>query len=382
MFPYIFIILVLFIGAFVEITIANKRNIKILFIIESLLITLFVGLRFHTGADWSAYEYAFYNMPSLGNYPHWEYGYYILNLICYKLLGNYYVFQFLASCFVVYSASRFFWKHSEYPLSCLLLFFLTFTPNGILMCQVRQSIAIGIIAFGAKYILNRSFIKFLIVVYIASLFHISSIAAIPLYLCTIKFPKSILTIAVILSQIFYFVPNLIAKFIKILIPIFPSRLAEIAQSYLDSVFFSGTVSFGTGLYYIFTVIIGIIIILFINRRNEADNLYVNALVISMIISAISNSFTILSRFEPIYLLFAVLSYTLIFNQKIKHIKRSVVPTIAIVMLSIFHYIPFNALITSTSISKLTGRADNYGWTPYYNVILHPKEAEERLDWNE
>lgn len=382
MFPYIFVILILFVGAILEIAVPNKKNIKIYYILESLLITLFVGLRFHTGADWATYETAFYKLIEQGNYPHWEYGYYILNIIFAKIFDNYYVLQFMVSAFVIYSASRFFWKYSEYPLSCLFLFFLMFVPNGILMCIVRQSIAVAIILFGTKYILNRSFLKFIIVVYIASLFHISSIIALPLYFCTIKFSRLSLIISVLIAQIFYFIPGVIINLVRITIPILPNRLAYIAQIYLNSSLFSGTANFGTGYYYVCSVLICIILILFINRENSLHNLFVNSLAIFTIISALSNSITILSRFEPTYLIFAILSYPLIFNIKIKRIKHSVVPLIAIVILGIFYYIPFNALLTSTSISSLTGRADNYGWTPYYNVLFHPKEAENRLDWNE
>lgn len=382
MFPYIFVILVLFFGALLEITIADKKNLKIYFLFESLLILLLVGLRFHTGADWYAYEYAFYKGPELGNWHNWELGYHLLSLLCNKIFGNYYAFQFLISLFVVFSTSKFVWKYAEYPLTSLFLFFIMFVPNGILMCTMRQSIALAIILFGTKYILNRSFIKFIIIVYIASLFHISSIAALPLYFCTYKIAKSNLIIAILIAQVFYFFPKLIAHFVRLIIPILPGRLEDIAQSYMNDILFSGTVSFGTGYYYICSIIISIVLILLINRKNETHNLYVNALTITTIISALSNSLSILNRFEPTYLIFGLLAYPLVFNIKIKHIKKTVVPIVALVLLGLFYYIPFNALLTSTSISSLSGRPESYGWTPYYNVLFHPAEAEKRLDWNE
>lgn len=379
MFPYIFIILVLFIGAFVEITIANKRNIKILFIIESLLITLFVGLRFHTGADWAAYEYAFYNMPSLGNYPHWEYGYYILNLICNKLLGNYYVFQFLASCFVVYSASRFFWKHTEYPLSCLLLFFLMFIPNGLLMAQVRQSIAVAIILLGYKYIIDKSLVKFILFVVIASLFHISAIITLPMYFMTKKIPNYIFIISILLFQIFYFVPETIAYILNFLLKFMPDRLEKIGNTYINHVFYANKAQFNTGIYYIASILLAIITMCLVKNNTPTRSFILNSLIIAIIIGTLSTSMNILDRFKPYYLIFGIAAYPLIFNVKISKIKQYASSMIMMILLFTFFYIPLHQKLTSEKFDFRINLPANHSWNPYYNAIIHPKEAEFRTD---
>ena len=150
MFPYIFIIIILLIGAIAEVF-GIKKNAKIYFVISTILIALFAGLRYNTGADWSIYEPAFYEMPELGNIENWELAYYWINLLFYYVFGNYYVLQFVASAFLMYSVGRFLWKNTDYPMFSLLLFFMMFTNNGILLAQVRQSIAVAIIIFGYEY---------------------------------------------------------------------------------------------------------------------------------------------------------------------------------------------------------------------------------------
>ena len=381
MFPYIFIIIILLIGTIAEVF-GIKKNAKIYFVISTILIALFAGLRYNTGADWSIYEPAFYEMPELGNIENWELAYYWINLLFYYVFGNYYVLQFAASAFLMYSVGRFLWKNTDYPMFSLLLFFMMFTNNGILLAQVRQSIAVAIILFGYEYILNRSLGKYLILVLFACLFHISAIMALPLYLMTRKIPNFILVSLILLFQIFYFVPEITAYIVKFFLPFMPERLENIGQVYVNHILYGNKIQFNTGIYYLAGMLLSIIVILSQSDKTREKSFLLNSLVIAMIIGAMSTSMPILGRFKAYYLIFAISAYPLIFNLKITKIELKATSLIMMLLFFCYFYIPFHEKLTSQNIDPLTQRATNYSWNPYYNVIHHSKEAENRKDWTE
>lgn len=115
-----------------------------------LLITIFFcGLRFYTGADWSGYiEY--FETASWEN-DLYEPGYKLLNVLCKIIFQNYYFVQFLASVFYVVSVFYFCRKNTKHYFTAIMLSIL-FSFEGLLMSQVRQSIAISILLLGSNYL--------------------------------------------------------------------------------------------------------------------------------------------------------------------------------------------------------------------------------------
>ncbi len=379
MFPYIFIIIILLFGAAAEVF-GKVKNVKIYFITCTILIALFAGLRYKTGADWSVYESAFYKMPELGNIEKWEVGYYWINLLFYYVFGNYYVLQFAASAFLLYSVARFFWKHTDYSFFSMLLFFMMFVINGILMAQVRQSIAVGIILFAYEYVLGKSFGKFICVLLLASLFHISAIFALPMWFMTRRIPNFVLISLILFFQIFYFMPEITVYVVKFFLPYMPERLEKIGNIYVDS-YFSNKVEYNTGIYNIANVLLSIIVIYLVKNNSKEKSFFLNTLTTTMIIGALSSSMFILDRFKPYYLVYAIVTYSLIFELDIRRIAHKSSSLIMMLLIFCFFYIPFHARLTSKRGESSSEKHDN-SLNPYYNVIYHPKKAESRKDWIE
>ena len=383
MFPYIFIIIILLIGAIAEVF-GIKKNAKIYFVMSASIIAIFAGLRYKTGADWSIYVPSFYEMPKLGNIENWEVGYYWINLVFYHVFGNYYVLQFVASVFLLYSVAKFFWRFTDYPMMSLLLFFMIFIYNDILMAQVRQSVALAILLFSYEYILNKSLGKFVLIVILACLFHISALVVLPMYFMTKIIPNYILIVLVLLFQIFYFVPETTAYIVKFFLPYMPDRLERIGNIYVNDVLFGGKSEFNTGLYYIAGVLLSVIVIYFISDKDERKSFLLNSLAIAMIIDALSTSMFILGRFQAYYLIFAVSAYSLMFNIKIRWITQKTSNLIIMLLLFSFFYVQLHLRLTSnneeTSVSSSTINENSLN--PYYNVIYHPEEADFRKDWTE
>ena len=378
--PYIVLVLLLFAGSLLEVCGFRKDQVKIVRYFVFTFLLLFVGLRYNTGADWAAYIEAFNTMSVVGNYPRWEPGFVFISNLFYYLFGNYYVFQFCASLFLLYALLKFYVAHTNYPVLSIAIFFFMFFGS-IVMAEVRQSIALAIVLLGSKYIFERQSLNFVLTIGIACLFHISAIFALPLYLLNKRISKLSALLLLGFFQILYFFPELLAYLLDFIAPALPGRLGRLAASYSGSIF-GNKANFNTGLYYIASVIVCLIVLLQ-TKNNEKTCFYRNALLVAFIITAMSNSMTIIGRFQSYYMVFGIAACVRIMDEiNFKSIATAATKAVLMVFLFVFFMVPFQALLRSTAISELTGRPTNYGCVPYYNVLSYPPEADNRLDWHE
>jgi hypothetical protein len=362
-----------------------KNNYMFTFLI--IFAIFFIGMRYKTGADWRGYIEMFerslkidWNYSSSENGIMIEYGYILLNKMIKYLFNNYYVLQFMITCFVFIIARKFILHYSEFPF-CSLFLFLIFFFDGLLMAQVRQSIAVVIIIISTKYIIQRKLFIFLILVFLASLFHISAICAFPLYFLTIKINKVFLFGLVIFSSIFYFRQDLLFSIIKLFIPYMPNRLSSIASIYLMNNNWNKLGQFNTGIYFLVKHLLLLSWVILAKINNNKEKLFYNAAVVGIIISMISTGMVIIDRLTDYYEIYAIFSYTTLFKDvNFKHM-RELILVYSFSILLLFSYPLVNRFIT-TKKDDLTGRPSNYKYIPYYNVIYFPAEAQYRKDWDE
>lgn len=143
---WICIIFLMFIAGFRDSTIGNDTH-KYLEIFES--INLYINSRY-------------------------EIGFIYLNLLISHICQWPQIVLIVTSIFILYSYGRFIWKYSKYPwLSLFLLFSYNFFPFAL--SGIRESIALAIILFSYDYLLNKSHVKFIILVLIAFTFHFTAI---------------------------------------------------------------------------------------------------------------------------------------------------------------------------------------------------------------
>lgn len=381
-FPYILLFLLLWIGVMGEIFSVKSVQLTLLRGFVLLFLVVFLGLRFNTGADWFSYTTAFEQMPKQGNYLGWEIGYVWLSNLFYYIFGNYYFLQFFSTYFLFFAVWRVYKKYSNYPMFSLSIFVLLFVLS-LLTAQVRQSWAVAILLLGTPYIFDGKFVRFFLVVLCASFFHVSAILALPLYFLNRKVSWTITIPLILLSQVFFFFPDLTSKIIEFLIPYLPERLGKIAEGYLKDSIFSGKASFNTGMYYITTLVIYMYVLLFLYKKNNGQRcFFINSLVVAVMIKSISLSFPVLERFMVYYFVFGVLAFSYVLDLKIQNIKQQIVRAGMALLLFVFFLAPCLKMLLSTETNKLTKRANNYGWVPYYNVISYPEEALYRKDWNQ
>lgn len=160
---------------------SNKVN---LVIIPILLLTLLAGLRDrYVGTDTWTYTQPFnpnYDNTTLVLDANVEYGYQIFVYLINYLTNEYYWYLFIMALITVILMILAIRKYSiDYLLSIYI--YITFGFYTFLFNTVRQAIALAILFYGVKFFLEKKLLKYILVVFIASLFHISAWVMLPFY---------------------------------------------------------------------------------------------------------------------------------------------------------------------------------------------------------
>jgi len=160
---------------------------------------------------------------------YYEKGYMLFNLLIQQFTMNSQFLLVITSFIIVGSFSLLIYKYSaSMYLSFFLFVTLTFYYSS--MNSMRQYVAMSILTFSLKFIFERRLVKFLIVLFIASLFHKTAWMFSVVYLFTfIKFTRKRALIAIVLSfaASFYLTP-LIPWFLTI------THQYQVDNSYLNS----------------------------------------------------------------------------------------------------------------------------------------------------
>lgn len=324
MYVYILLVLLIIINAILF----QKNNKKIYSIIICVLLTLVAGLRdYSIGNDTVSYLGFFNNV--LYNYQtsRFERGFVYLMLFIKKIFNNYTVFLLASSIFFNSAICKLIRKESPNMLISFLIFFLGrffFSEMNIM----RQFIAIGIIIVGFKYIYNRNFIKYLLCVILASLFHKSALINIILYfIFDIKITKKIGAILTLCSLTMFLFFQKVINYIVLKFNIYE----EYVDVYLNSN------KLGSLLNFLICFMI-IIYVLFIikkeKKKSKKENFYLWLLILSTISSFLSIRMSVLSRIQNYFDIFIIIIIPL-FTEKI---KNKIIVYLIIIIFYILYFI--------------------------------------------
>lgn len=180
MIPY-FLTLLLVIGwIYFENQALNRRA----FWIPLAILAIFPGIRSSkVGTDTENYTY---NYGFNGNDIYYDFndnvekGYQLLDYAILNFSNNYFWLLFLTAFFIVFSYLRLIKNYSSNYIFSVLLFITlglyTFLFNGL-----RQAIAMAIMTYSVKYLLEKKIVAYFLVCFVASTFHISALIMIPFY---------------------------------------------------------------------------------------------------------------------------------------------------------------------------------------------------------
>lgn len=145
----------------------------------------------------------------------YEAGYQILEHFVHNLISDeFIIFNIFTTFIILGSLSYFLYKYSACTWLAFLLFFLTRLIFDDIIA-VRQGIASAIGLLGYKYLIKFSYIKYFLVILLASLFHSSAIALlifIPVVYPSLSINVKIKLIVVLSILLFYIFPSLMAQY--------------------------------------------------------------------------------------------------------------------------------------------------------------------------
>ncbi|EFI6232570.1 EpsG family protein, partial [Escherichia coli] len=135
------------------------------------------GLRFHTGWDWEAYDYFFYELTnsnlfeiSKANIFNYEPGFVLLSYISVLLhIPPFLFFSLITVTLIIKSAYKYL-GNFVYIFLLIYLYYGYFHNFSI----VRQGVAAALFAYSIRYLIAKSY-KYYILIFVAALFHMSAI---------------------------------------------------------------------------------------------------------------------------------------------------------------------------------------------------------------
>ncbi|MCU4614791.1 EpsG family protein [Acinetobacter lwoffii] len=153
-------------------------------IIPVIFLSIIAALRNYTvGTDTPTYTLPFLKGLNFYSYtinPNIEIGYEYLVKLILLFTNNYSIYFFIISFFIIFLNFLVIKKYAvNYLFSIYLYIALGFYT--IIYNPVRQSIAMAIVFMSLPYLLEKKLFKFCLIVYLASLFHISALIFIPIY---------------------------------------------------------------------------------------------------------------------------------------------------------------------------------------------------------
>lgn len=263
---------------------------KIILFFLLLITVLFVGLRNDFSYDTEMYMLFYDDIPALKNLsfdlffnPFVEPGFLIIGSILKTIFGeaSYSIlFICLASLiFLPLILGISCLKYTQYPFFPLYVYMSTMYVLFPLV-QIRQGIALAIVFYGLKYVLNKSLINYIVICLFASLFHYSAVISLiiyPLFKIRWNYTKMII---VLISSYLVSCYNFVSLFEDFLMRFDITKLSNIV-GYIGMIKYSQDTYDGYGVYYRGLALI--ILVLFTYKISNKSLYYpMDQLIMSML----------------------------------------------------------------------------------------------------
>lgn len=290
-----------------------------------LLLTIVVAIRYDVGTDWNTYNSLFnmYKNNPLMTFgsQEMEFGYYYVNKIVIWFGGGApVVFGLLALIAWYFSL-----KSVSYYLVPLLVFFLFVDEYFFISLNlVRQFTALGIFICSIKFIEKKQFLKFLLCLSFASLFHLSAIILLPLYFLPYKrlYNQKLWIIVYCITLLLANIPIFIELFLKLFIRVteFIPLLNVYIRYILNAKFGNFRPEIGLG--YIFRVVVSLFLLFASKRVIQAEpktKVYYVLFFIGLIIYNLFYMIPLIVRINHYFIIFRsfILAFTAWFLWKDK-----------------------------------------------------------------
>jgi len=175
---YFFIFSLLACFSLAEIFSLDRTNCAVIFLTFSFCLFLLSFLRWETGTDWDAYLTFFTNSNIWLEESEFEWGFSRVNELVRIHINNFSVLLFILGAIVFSFQSKAILKLSTYPITSLFILWSVSFGN---IFFVRQTLSVVILIYSIKYIQQRFFWRFLLMIGFAMLFHRTAIIFVMAY---------------------------------------------------------------------------------------------------------------------------------------------------------------------------------------------------------
>ena len=314
-----------------SVTGSEKTNVSSFFIFSSLF--MMSGFRYMVGTDFLAYKGYFesINRYSFAN-PFYDKGYYLLNrFISFFTDNSQYVF--LATSFIIiYLVNKTLKDYSiSYTLSIFLFVTLYFYNNSFNI--VRQFIVVSLILYSIKYLVNKDFKGYLVLILIASLFHDTALLMIPFYwILRMRFNKIVyLVLLAFTLGVSFFTTTIIGIVSKVL----PSL--NIYSNYYFEGSSANSIMLSTSLVFLFALLNKAKLI----KLDSNVIVYVNAVYFALLFSILARENILFYRFSLYFYIFILLLIPLCIRSMNKFLRVIMYMLIIPTMTAYYFYLLSN-----------------------------------------
>lgn len=304
---------------------------KIFLLISALIPILISGLRYNVGIDYKTYVGRFREIgaTSFANClsKSLELGDFILCKICYIISHEPQIFLLSYATLTIFFIYKSIINNKTHKIISLLLFLCIYWPFS--MNGMRQALAMAIVLFSYKYVLDKKIFKFLAFSLLAASFHITALIAIPLGIIWILLDKFKYKIHVIFS-VYLLIPVLILVIFPLLGFISPFQKYLVYFSQLSN--FSGI---GVGILIQNLPLLAILILYgkLLIKDNKNNKLYIIMIIIGIILEHLGYISLYLGRLAMYFSLAKILLFpefvNLVENKKYKRYIISILTIYAL-----------------------------------------------------
>lgn len=240
MWIYIVLYMLLFLTSMCELSEEKKKYNLFFLYFWVVVFTLFRGLRWGTGTDWSQY-YACFEKSDWSNIfcyyryglytEKMEYGYVFLNVLIKSIFKHYSFFLLITNLAILLNYAHFCKTYvRKYPLMTFTLILL-FTP----IFPVRQDIAIIFLMWASYFSIKRKYILSIIFVCIASTIHDMSVIFIPICLLFNFRIKPVPLLVLGFIMIFFVNETFLYGILQLLGNLSLGSISEMSTMYIENV---------------------------------------------------------------------------------------------------------------------------------------------------
>jgi hypothetical protein len=328
---YVAVFLILGIFSLMDIIYLERNVRRFFFVVATCILFLLGAFRWETGTDWIPYLEFFQRNFSFDEFNNglFEIGYVALNFLVKSFTEKYTVFLVVLACITIGFKSFFFYRYTGFFLTALFTFYAFFLGD---IFAVRQSIAISFTLWSTKFIAERKFLLFILMLAMATLFHVTAPVFLIAYFIFKKVYSSKFVYWVLFASIIISYTGIVTKALELLGGLGGEGLVMLKLlAYLDSPETNNS-EISTGLLLLLGYarrIVLIPVLLYYRRQASLSSKYYNGCLNIFIFGNIlyflfSNSIAVFIRASSYFLIYEVILVSILLQSFQNRVKRYLV----------------------------------------------------------